>query len=61
MGGSRSQADGAPWRSQDTASNKSLVDGNIIVTQSWAQKWDRGSGQGTDREREHELEMINHV
>lgn len=62
----RSQEGDTQWRSRDTASNKSLVDGTILVTQSWTQKWDTsatqdGTTQDTEREREHELDMITRV
>ncbi|KAF7559901.1 hypothetical protein G7046_g4249 [Stylonectria norvegica] len=53
------------WREQDAASNKSLVDGGIIVTQSWSQKWHSPDGQGPgakmgrETEQGYKLETLN--
>lgn len=41
-----------PWNGQDAASNKSLVEGGIVVTQGWSQKWQTEPGAGAKRAKE---------
>jgi hypothetical protein len=44
-------------RNEDTGSRKSLVDGRIIITQGWSQKWHQGSSEDKRRERERNSGM----
>lgn len=57
----RSQSDHHLWQLRDTASDKSLVEGGIVVTRSWSQKWHNSGGRTRvhkDGEMEHELDTI---
>jgi hypothetical protein len=57
----RSQSENQLWQLRDTASDKSLVEGGIIVTRSWSQKWQNPAGKNkANRETEtgHELENV---
>lgn len=51
------------WQSPDTASDKSLVEGGIIVTQTWAQSWQTKTGQKPEKtvglETDYELEIVS--
>ncbi|KND86517.1 hypothetical protein TOPH_08858 [Tolypocladium ophioglossoides CBS 100239] len=62
-GSVRSQEGNPLWRLRDTGSDKSLVEGGIVVTRTWNQKWHSTGGQKTqarrERETEHELETIS--
>ncbi|QLI65189.1 uncharacterized protein G6M90_00g011960 [Metarhizium brunneum] len=57
----RSQNDHQVWEVSDTASDKSLVEGGIMVTRSWSQKWQNSGGRTRmhkDGEIEHGLDSI---
>lgn len=48
-----------PWQQiRDTASDKSLVEGGIVVTQSWTQDWDKNGRHNKQGGRDHELDVI---
>ena len=42
-------------RTEDTGSSKGLVDGEIIITQGWSQKWHKGSPEDQFMERQRQL------
>ncbi|KAK4072935.1 uncharacterized protein Triagg1_5612 [Trichoderma aggressivum f. europaeum] len=50
------------WQYHDASSDKSLVGGGIVVTQSWRQSWHKTTGGKADRveglETDHELEIV---
>lgn len=50
------------WQYHDASSDKSLVGGGIVVTQSWRQSWQNTTGPKTNRveglETDHELEIV---
>ncbi|PNP57369.1 hypothetical protein THARTR1_02366 [Trichoderma harzianum] len=50
------------WQYHDTSSDKSLVGGGIVVTQSWRQSWHNTTGRKAERveglETDHELEIV---
>ncbi|KAK0757885.1 hypothetical protein N5P37_009177 [Trichoderma harzianum] len=50
------------WQYHDASSDKSLVGGGIVVTQSWRQSWHNTAGPKTERveglETDHELEIV---
>ncbi|KAL7782207.1 hypothetical protein V8C37DRAFT_397960 [Trichoderma ceciliae] len=58
-----SQGASHQWQSPDTASDKSLVEGGIVVTQTWAQSWHSTIGQRAETtkelEPEYELEIVS--
>lgn len=58
------QDDDRLWQSHDTGSDKSLVEGGILVTQTWAQSWHntaqpRAEGVKGGLETDYEMEMIS--
>lgn len=46
-------------RHADTGSQKSLVDGEIVITHGWSQKWHKGSLEDQYRERQRQLGLRN--
>lgn len=48
-------ATSADRHSVDDRSNKSLVDGTIVITQGWSQRWHRGTREDEQRERVQKL------
>lgn len=48
-------------RTEDTGSQKSLVDGTIVITQGWSQKWHKGSLEDQYRERQRQLGLRDDV
>ncbi|KAL7943910.1 hypothetical protein V8C42DRAFT_327149 [Trichoderma barbatum] len=50
------------WQFHDAASDKSLVGGGIVITQSWRQSWQNTTGQRAERrerlQTDHELEIV---
>lgn len=50
------------WQYHDASSDKSLVGGGIVVTQSWRQSWHNTTGPKAERveglETDHELEIV---
>ena len=61
------EEDGPPWRTNDTASDKSLVQPStgIIVTRSWSQNWHGGAGgrgpHKKSKEAAHEAHELDSV
>jgi hypothetical protein len=48
-------------RNAETDSQKSLVDGEIVVTQGWSTKWHSGSPEDQYKERQKQLGLRNDV
>ena len=40
---------------EDSGSHKSLVDGTIVITHGWSQKWHKGGSEDKEQEREQRL------
>jgi hypothetical protein len=51
----------AERRDADNRSNKSLVEGTIVVTHGWNQKWHRGTKDDEQRERIRKLGLNGNV
>jgi hypothetical protein len=45
----------------DAGSQKSLVDGTVLITQGWSQKWHQASPEDEYRERQRQLGLRNAV
>ena len=45
----------------DERSNKNLVDGSIVVTQVWTQKWHRAGPNDAERDRAGTLGFVDQV
>jgi hypothetical protein len=47
--------------SSDDRRNKNLVDGAIVVTQGWSQKWHRGTAVDAEQERVRRLGLRDNI